>query len=386
MTSQDARSPLTEQTRAALLLEATGRPSASDALRWIAEGRAYKLDLMHSLMPLLVEAADDQVSGAEAALRVVAQQALKSTLDTSADLVSVDEIVEPANYDSALLEVAQRTASGSLVDISVNAVISAQSANPLVIEALTLVAGLSWRDLRDRANAAGVRLPGRPLGPWSSAQMSCAFGLIDQVVSARVIPQLIGATAARPLELLLPRLSGWGAVEQMRTGGVTYGVLLAQRDVGSAWSAHRNRTNNEISRLIIGQLLSTLNAHDIPHWSTEGTNPVSKRFLSDQVARADKVPGQLSVVTRSATGSANSAVLVSIARDGGTARKTAATFLKVPDQLTVPGILLLVGTGWADRAESDRLIRAFAGRVYTEHSLPALASEIKQLTADNSLF
>ncbi|MGK3957669.1 hypothetical protein ACLKOZ_15935 [Arthrobacter sp. R4] len=66
-------------------------------------------------------------------------------------------------------------------------------------------------------------------------------------------------------------------------------------------------------------------------------------------------------------------MLVAIARDGGTARKTAATFLSLPESFALPAALVLVGTGWADRSESDKLVRAFGGRIYTEHTLQELA-------------
>lgn len=358
----------------ALLLDVTGRNNVGDALHWIAEGRPVAGGLTTPLLAALVCCSEMGMAKAEDALRAASRLSLTSKLDTSADLLAVDSIAKPNEYEQALAEVAGRTATGSLADINVNAVTSAQSHNPLVMETLGLVAGLSWRDLRDRSEGRQVPLPGESSGPWKRSQIASAFAIVDEVVTGRVEAQLAEAVAARPVELLLTNATGWAQVETQRTGGVSYGTLLAQRDVGSAWSAHRNRTNAELSRLLVVRLLDALDEAGIGYWSTEGENPVTRKFLTEKaVHKGRKSPGQLSAVTRAASGEPNYAVLVSIARDGGTARKTASTFLGLPGILTLPGILMLVGTGWAARSETDQLVRAFRGRVFTEKSLSALA-------------
>jgi hypothetical protein len=201
-----------------------------------------------------------------------------------------------------------------------------------------------------------------------------AFTIIDDIVCGRVQSQLMGAVASRPVELLLGSSVGWDAVEALRVTGVDYGTLLAQRDVGSAWSAHRNRTNTELSRLMVRRVLAALDELQVSYWSTGGDRPVAKNYLGAQVGVSRKPPGQLSVVTRRADGSAAYAVLVAVARDGGTARKTAATLLQLPRKFSVPPVLVLFGTGWADRGESDDLIRAYGGRLYTENTLTHLAA------------
>ncbi|ONI68263.1 hypothetical protein BWI15_35175 [Kribbella sp. ALI-6-A] len=251
--------------------------------------------------------------------------------------------------------------------------LAAQAADPLVIEALGLVAGLSWRDLQARSQARGVPLPTESDSTWNPSQVLSAFKIIDDIVCGRVEPQLAGAVAARPVELLLDGATGWSEIEKLRTGGVSYGTLLAQRDVGSAWSAHRNRSNNEISKLMVKRVLATLDEADVGYWSTEGDARVAKVLLGANAGVQGRPPGQLSVVTRRKDGTAGYAVLIAIARDGGTARKTAATLLQLPQKLNVPAVLVLFGTGWADRGESDDLVRAYNGRVYTEHTLTDLA-------------
>ena len=170
-----------------------------------------------------------------------------------------DTVVPPHRYQAALANVARRTASGTLADITSTTVLAAQADDSLVIETLGLVAGLSWRDLQARSQARGLPLPGDSQGAWNPSQVLSAFRVIDDIVCGRVEPQLDGAVAARPVEMLLDGSVGWGEVEKLRTGGVSYGTLLAQRDVGSAWNAHRNRSNNEISRLMVRRVLSALN-------------------------------------------------------------------------------------------------------------------------------
>ena len=377
--SEDVDHPLAAAYRD-LLVDVTGRTDVGDALRWIAEKRPLLDVLPNRLLTALVAAVDGGLPSAEAALRVAARSALRSTLDTSADLLLTETIVPPHRYQQALADIADRTLDGTLATISVESVGAAQAENGLVVEALALVAGLSWRDLRDRSEARDVSLPTQSSGSWKSSQVRSVFNIVDELVRGQVQPQLEEAVAARPLELLLTDVRGWEAVEILRTGGVSYGTLLAQRDVGSAWSAHRNRTNNEISRLMVRRLLQALRAAGVTYWSTEGENAVPPAFLSSKAVRQGKTPGQLSVVTRATDGSPRYAVLTAVARDGGTARKSAATVLKLRGVLTLPGAAVLVGTGWAQRGESDDLVRAFDGRVYTEHSLPAFAAVAAELS------
>lgn len=357
------------------LLKATGRDELSDALLWISEGRPLAGGVPAAAVLLaLVSAAEAGIVGSEPAVRVTVRRALHSTLDTSANLVLTGTITPPHRYEAALTAVACRTPTGTLTDITVAAVWAAQSENPVVIEALGLVAGLAWRDLQDRAAARGTPLPGAPDGAWSSGQISTAFAIIDDIVCDRLEPQLPGAVVSRPVELLLETSTGWDKIEALRSGGVSYGTLLAQRDVGSAWSAHRNRTNTELSKLMITRVLAALDAFRVSYWSTVGPQRVAKSYLGSRAGVSGNTPGQLAVVTRRQNGSAGFAVLTATARDGGTARKTAATLLKLPAKINVQSVLVLFGTGWAERGESDDLIRAYGGRLYTENTLSALAA------------
>lgn len=364
--------PDLEDEQVQVLLQATGRPTVTDALHWIAERRQIR-GRRDRLLGALVAAFELQLPQSVEALRVISRRALNSTLDTSADLLATSTITPPHRYQQALAAIADRTTGTTLSNITVEAVGAAQNENSLAIEALALTAGLSYRDLCDRASARGTTLPGESQKPWKHSQVRVAFEVIDQVVQGTGTAQLNGAVAARPLELLLPGTTGWEAIEALRTGGVSYGTLLAQRDVGSAWGAHRNRTNNEVSRLMVCNLLDALDSRGVTYWSTEGSAPVSKPYLASKARSFGEKPGQLTVVTRGADGAGSLAVLVAVARDGGTARKSAATVLKLREVLNIPGAAVLVGTGWASRGESDDLVRAFKGRVFNEQSLDDLA-------------
>lgn len=193
-------------------------------------------------------------------------------------------------------------------------------------------------------------MPGQATGRWRSSQIRVVFDLIDEVVTGRVRPQLAQAVASRPIELLLGlQGDGWPAVEAFRASRVSYGTLLAQRDVGSAWGAHRNRTNNEMSRLLVERLLAALDEAGVGYWSTDGAKAVPSKFLAGKAVKEGKTPGQLSVVTRDATGDPRYAVLIAVARDGGTARRSAATVLKLRRHLVLPGVaVLLLATGVRD--------------------------------------
>jgi hypothetical protein len=355
-----------------VLLQATGRRTITDALHWIAEGRSLR-GRRDRLLVALVAATDRQLPRSVESLRAVSRKALNSTLDTSADLLETSTVIPPHRYQRALADVADRTTGTSLSNITVEAVGAAQSENSLVIEALALTAGLSYRDLHERANVRGTTLPGESRKPWSASQVRAAFEVIDEVVQGTGAAQLSIAVAARPIELLLPGTTGWDAIEALRTGGVSYGTLLAQRDVGSAWGAHRNRTNNEVSRLMVRNLLEALDGRGVTYWSIEGAGNVSKAYLTDKAMTSGNKLGQVTVVTRGSDGAGSLAVLVAVARDGGTARKSAGTILKLREVLKLPGAAVLIGTGWANRGESDDLVRAFKGRVFNEQSLEDLA-------------
>src|SRR5439155_1552984 len=109
-------------------------------------------------------------------------RALTSAVDTSADLLQTDSILHPRAYDDALAAVAACTPTGTLVGVTAGALAAALNDHPNVVEVMGQVAGLAWRDLRDRASSRGVTLPSAATGPWQMSQLTTVLDIIDEVV------------------------------------------------------------------------------------------------------------------------------------------------------------------------------------------------------------
>lgn len=372
-----------ESTEAeAVILEATGRAALHDALQWITEGRKLRSGtLSHRVLEALSALRDGEFGqGASAATSRLARAAVQSDIDTSVDLLALDTVTTPAQYRTALDHLATFTATRSLSSVTAEAVAAAQASNPLVISALCQVAGLSYRDLTDRAAHRGSTLPGSATGSWTQEQIAVAFAVVDEVISATGHSRLPGATPARPVELLMPAaLSGWAAVEALMREGVPYEVLLTQRAVGGAWLAHRNSTATLLGPIMGAQLCERLDHRGVAYWrSTALGGDVSKRQLGKLIGR-DGEAAQVGLVTRADDEQPSLAVAIAVARDGGTARKTAGKLLQLPGHLRVPAAVVLLGPGWAERGETAELVPSFGGRVFTERTLDELAELAEQL-------
>ena len=363
-----------EEDLAATVLRATGRQDLRDALAWIAEGRrltgAVRTDELMAALAAL------RTHSSEAALRTIARTALVSTVDPSADLLGLETVIQPEVYREALEEVARYTPSGSLVDVTTEAVAFAQERNPYVVATLGLVAALSWRDLRDRI-ATLDSSPGTPVspeGPWSQEQISAALDVIGRVLNGSLNAQLEGAQPARPIELLCADAptAGWDAVSRLFHDGVDYETLLAQRAVGGAWLSHRQATASQLPARIADRVCTALENAGLRFRRATGVGGATpKRGLKDLLGGE---PGQVGVVVVSRGGAPRLAIAISVARDGGTARKNGGRLKTLPSQFDAPAAVLLIGHGWAERGESLELVQAFTGRVFTERSIDDLVS------------
>lgn len=161
-------------------LAATGRVDLVDALHWIAEDRSLVDGAdVSGILTALVAAADAGVQGSESALLAAVRAALRSTLDTSVDLLLTGSVVSPHRNQAALANVARRTPTGSLADITSTAVLAAQADDSLVVETLGLVAGLSWRDLQARSQAASS------MALWPLGQWRCSWTVLSVVARSR---------------------------------------------------------------------------------------------------------------------------------------------------------------------------------------------------------
>ena len=121
------------------------------------------------------------------------------------------------------------------------------------MEVLCVVAGITFDELRDRL--PGVALPGGCEGRLGHGSAQPGFREIDSIVRGAATATVSDAMPTMPVELV-ERVAGpdagrgWARIEELRTGGVPYEILLAQRVVGSAWGQHRNRTSRRPTRAV----------------------------------------------------------------------------------------------------------------------------------------
>ncbi len=329
------------------ILDATGRQEIGDALGWLAEQRPLRGDVpsyevLAALTVLSEQAPENVAHKAVSALRVTTRRTLQSAVDPSVEILGFSEATPPAVYRAALDDLANYTASHSLRDVTAAAVHAALAVNRNVTEALCALTGLSYRDLVDRAP---LPLPSDPTGTWSVEQVDAAFDVFDAIVRGTLKPALPGAIAARPVEMLFGTAQGqgWDLVEQLRTQGVPYEVLLTQRAVGGAWLAHRSSTANRLPALVLERLTDLLKERGIS-FSQIGADGMDKTAAAEKIAVGSTI-GQVTMVVH-ADETPVLAVAVSVARDGGTARKNGGKLKDLPAMLNVPVAVVVVGPGW----------------------------------------
>lgn len=365
---------------ASVVLGATERETLEEAIAWIAEGHPLNPESGLRAVLQAIIALDRKSADAEQAIRRLAREISQSDLDTASVLLNVDAITPPTYYRSALDTLAWKNQSRSgrgqvgLVGLTAEVVAQAQRANPYVMETLCAVAGLTYRDLRERVR---VELPQHPRGTWSNAQISAAFAVIDEIVCGTAMTGLKGSRPAQPAELVFNDFGptfdgrGWERIEWFRRGGVPYEVLLTQRVVGGAWLAHRNSTSGLLSEALAGRLCELLDERSIEYRrSTSVGGSVGPEAIRQLVGGGR----QIGVVALNENGPV-AAVAFSVARDGGTASKNASR-LQVMNSAKVPVCLVLAGPGWAERNDTAQLAIGFEGRIYTDRDLEQLADDI----------
>lgn len=365
-----------------ILLASTKRKSVEDALLWLSEGRPYLASSQSALLPALVEAAELSLTAAAGALRSVTRKTLASNLDTSTSLVETDRVLSAAECDAALADISSRTFRGSLSAVTPGVLLDVHSRHPGVIEVYAQIAGLSYRELRARCALLGETLPVDPAGRWTTAQLGAVIAAVGAIVTEPAPVADNRSVTAQPIELLLAGddARGWALVDGARASGVSYGQLIAQRLVGSSWGAHRNGTANAFRVHIAAQLTTLLDSAGVKYLTTMAGHhsQVGGQYLARLVGVDAKLVGQLAVVTKNAADKPALAVMLAIANDGGTARKTAATLQSVPAMLRIDSAIVLAGQGWSVRGETDTLIRAFSGRAYGDGHLSELVAAASQ--------
>lgn len=357
-----------------VVLDATRQAKVAGGLGWIAEGRPLRgRHLPHMVLGALAVLSNDSRYGAKAepALRAYTKVAVVSAINPSADLLGVERVTPPSDYRHALTTLSARCRGGSLAHIDAASVSAAQKDDPHVMDALCAVVGLSLRELADRA--APNKLATSATSTWTPAQITAAFTVMDEIVCGKGRAQIPGGKAARPVELLLADKTapkGWSAVEQMRTDGVPYEILLTQRAVGGGWNAHRGSTAQVLPALLRDQAHRVLTDAGLDAWQLG--KGADKKFLAERIAVSGSDIGQVALVAHRG-GTPLLAVAVSVANDGGTARRSGGNLQDLPSKINVPVALVLAGPGWAERGESTALVSAFGGRVFTDQSIAQLA-------------
>ncbi len=360
-------------TNADAVQAATGQPSIEDALAWIAEGHPLKPEVGLQDLLQAVVGIDGGRENHQAALRRVARAATESDLDTASAIYNPDLLEPLRGYKSVLDLLARKSPTRTLCGLTPEAVGAAQHEDPLTMEVLCAMAGLSFRDLKERV---GDELPNRSTGRWRAGAIAAAFAVVDGIVrGTEKVESAEGAIPLRPIELFLNNesASGWAQIEEMRSSGVPYEWLLAQRTVGSAWGSHRNRTSSKMLEVVASRLCSELDQLGVRYrWSKS----VGGDIRPAEVRRLAGGGSHIGVVALARAGKPIFGVAFSIARDGGTARKNAGRLQAMVARTHVPVALVVAGPGWSLRNETADMAAAFAGRVYSDRTICLLAQAI----------
>jgi hypothetical protein len=363
------------------LFVATGRTSLDEAVAWIAEDHPLASGTDTNAVLQALVSLPQSIMYRERAIQRLARENSRSTLDTASVLFGIEGVVAPTAYRKALDVLAWKSPSKTLQGLTPHSVAAAQHADGRVMETLALMAGLSYRDLHERL---GSLLPKDPPSIWSSAQIAGAFAVIDSIVRGNEPCGFAGARAARPIELIFPHSAsasndeGWTTLERLRCGATTYELLLAQRAVGSAWLAHRNRTSGLISGFLAARVCELLAGRGLEYRRSQLVGGTESEATIEHFAGIAK---QIGVVVLDHKHGAIAGVSFSVARDGGTARKTAGR-LKDLRRARIPIYLVLAGRGWASRNETAELATTFDGRLYADHHLERLVEALARLTSN----
>lgn len=351
----------------AVLFAHTGRSTRTDALAWIAEARPWKMPPSHPLLQVLLSDEFTDIARAAEALRRVSRELLLTDIDTSVSLFAKGDILTPEECDAIVAALVAHSPTGTLSGVGPAALVSVLDTHPQTVLVYLQIAGISWNEARRRSR---VSLPSQHDGLWRSPQLREIVALVHGAITDGKRP---------PIENLhTPSDEAWATADRAAVHGVSYGTLIAQRIGGGSWIAHQTRTANAARRHVTEAIATALDAHGLHYATTLSghTHALTRRRLSRLAARPGAAVGQLSFVVRDDHAEPVAAILVAVAQDGGTARKTGATLLRTPTRLKVPAYLVVAGPGWAERSESDDLIRAFNGNVFTDTTIPLLASTL----------
>jgi hypothetical protein len=347
-----------------VIVAATGRKSIEDSLAWLAEDHPMPIDTdWPDLLQALVGLGAGGGEVRKRALRRVTREATSSQIDTGRVLFDADKIPAPSVFGAALGELIARSSDGTLAGLTARGVVRAQHADEHAVETLCHVTGVGYGDAKKWFS---------PGGTWTEDDVEALLSFLDDLVEGRVEEVAPNTRPARAIELFGG--GGWGRIEELRTGGVPYEVLLAQRAVGGSWLLHKNQTSNRPNFVTAGMVCEKLAERQIGYRRATTVGGSDKqKDLQELSGVADKRVGAVVLDSdeRPAFG-----IVFSTANDGGTARANGDGLMRIPlDEL--PFGLMLSGRGWAQRPETDALARRFGGRVFTERTVDDLIACIE---------
>lgn len=357
------------------LIDATGAQSPSEAVKWIAEGHPLKKRTdPHAVLRALV-GLDDPIGGnTDKAIVRLARHVSRSQLDSARVIFQIDELERPARYRRAIDTLAWKSPTKTLDGLTAEAVFAAQREDTLSMETLCLMAGITFNNLKDWTDTP---LPAQPTNRWSLAQVAAAFAVIKEFVEEDGDVGIPNATLSRPAELVLvdhTQPTGWAAIEQMRRAGVPYETLLVLRATSGPWSAHRNRTGRNITNIVAKRLATELDERGIRYHLTYH---VGGEVSNEGITTLTGTSGPIGLIATNSGGDPAFAVIFSLARDGGTARRTGNSLVEL-GEADVPIALVLSGPGWSERNETGKLAVRYEGRLYSDDDLEALADTVAE--------
>lgn len=355
-----------EKTWAAeILLNATRQKLITESIRWLAEGHPVVSGCSWTnLLRALVYIGDESTAGRKA-LRRATKEATTSDFDTSRMLFNPSSILRPSDFKLALNALKHNSSGDSLSALDASALLRAQQESNLAIEALCLIAGVSYSDACDWFN------PGS--GEWNRDSAGRLIAYLDDLINGRCKSIVPASVASRGVEFF--ESNGWSKADEFLSKGVPYEVLLAQRLGGGVWLAHKNKTSSRLNISIADMICSMLDEEHFDFLrATQLGGNVRQSNLQELTGVHDKRVGL--VVLKAG----RPAVLVcfSSAKNSGTARANGDGLLQIPvgDK---PFAAVLTGLGWSARIETDRLAQHFNGLLFTEKTLGDLVTFIRSV-------
>jgi len=346
-----------------ILFRATRQSSTTNSVRWLAEDHPVVLGSSWvDLMRALVLIGDESTAGRKA-LRRATKEATSSDFDTSRILFNPSSLPRPADFRLALNALHRNSSGGSLSTLNGPALLRAQQESSLAIEALCLIAGVSYSNACDWFNPRSSE--------WNRDTAGQLIAYLDDLVNGRCESIFPASSPSRAVEFF--ESDGWGRADEFLSDGVPYEILLAQRAGGGVWLAHKNKTSRFPNIAIADLTCSMLDEEQVEFLrATQIGGDVRQSDLQELTGVHDKRVGL--VVLKSG----RPAVLIcfSSAKDSGTARANGDGLLQIPvgDE---PFAAVLTGLGWSARTETDRLAQHFGGLLFTEKTLDNLVSYIR---------